>query len=70
MMLVRRRRRAGDAAFHLRIGDALREDRKRFRRIVARLPLYRGPVDRAAVEPWRRAGLETAECKAGALQRA
>ena len=45
-------------------------DRERLRRLVARLHLERGPVDGAAVEPRRRAGLEPAERKAEPLQRA
>ena len=42
-----RRRRAGDAALDLRIGDALGQHRERLRRIVPRLHFQRRPVDRA-----------------------
>ena len=50
--------------------DALGQDRERLRRLVAGLHLDRGPVDGAAIEPRRRAGLQPAERKADALERA
>ena len=46
------------------IGDALRQRRKRLRRIVAVLHFDRRPIDRGAIEPRRRAGLEPSERKA------
>src|SRR6266576_5371045 len=58
-----------DAALDLRGGDLLGHHRKRLRRIVAWLHLHRGPVDRGAVEARRRAGLQPAQPKAGALKR-
>ena len=67
--LVRRRRRAGDAALDLRRFDPLGQHRERLGRIVARLHLERGPVDGLAVEPRRRAGLEPAQRKPKPLQR-
>ena len=61
---MRRFGRAGDAAFDLRVVDARGQHRERLGRIVARLHLERRPVDRLAVEPRRRAGLEAAEREA------
>ena len=49
--------------------DALGQHRERLGRLVARLHLDRRPVDRRAVEPRRRAGLQPAERKAEPLQR-
>ncbi len=49
--------------------DALGQRRERLRRLVAGLHLDRAPVDGAAVEPRRRAGLEAAERKSEPLQR-
>ena len=49
--------------------DALGHERERRRRVVARLHLEPGPIDRAAVEPRRRAGLEPPERKAVAGER-
>src|SRR5205823_2490324 len=62
--------RAGDAALDLRVFDPLGQGREWLRRLVAGLQLDRTPVDGAAIEPWRRAGLEPAERKADPLQRA
>ncbi len=67
--VVRRLRGAGDAALDLRRFDARGEHRERLGRLVARLHLDGSPVDRGAVEPRRRAGLEPAEREAEALQR-
>ena len=67
--LMGRRRGPGDAALDLRRRDPVGHDRKRLRRIVAGLHFDRGPVDRGAIEPRRRAGLEPAERKAGAFER-
>ena len=50
--------------------DPLGQRRERLGRLVARLHLQRRPVDRAAVEPRRRAGLQPAERKADIFQRA
>ena len=49
--------------------DPLGQRRERLGRLVAGLHLEPRPVDRAAVEPRRRAGLEPAERKAEPLQR-
>src|ERR1700728_1514368 len=65
---VRRRRRARDGTLDLRVGEALGQDRKRLRRVVAGLHLKRRPRDRRAVEPRWRPGLETAERETRALQ--
>ena len=70
MIVVRGVGRAGDAALDLRRLDALGEHRERLRRLVAGLHLDRGPVDRRAVEPRRRAGLQPAEREAEPLERA
>ena len=61
--------RARDAALDLRRLDARGQHRERLGRLVARLHLDRGPVDRRAVEPRRRAGLEPAEREAEPLER-
>ena len=66
---VRRLGGAGDAALDLGLLDALGQRRERLRRLVAGLHLDRGPVDGAAVEPRRRAGLEATERKPDPLQR-
>ena len=58
---VRGLRRGGDAAFDLRVGDPLREEREGHGRVVAGLHLHAGPVDGARREPRRRAGLQPAE---------
>src|SRR5262249_57373074 len=49
--------RAGDAALDLGVIDAFGQHRERLGRLVARLHLYRRPVDGAAVEPRRRSRL-------------
>ena len=67
--LVRGGNRARDAAFDLRIGDAFGQHRERFGRIVAGLHLDALPIDGAAVQPRRRAGLQAAEREAGAFER-
>src|SRR5438046_307718 len=59
---------AGDAALDLRRVDALGEYRERLGRVIARLHLDRGPIDGAAVEPRRGAGLKAAERKAEPLE--
>ena len=66
---VGRRRRAGDAAFDLAVDDALGERRERFGRIVAGLHFHAAPIDRRAVEPRWRAGLQASELEAGTLER-
>ena len=68
MIGVGRLGRAGDAALDLRSFDPLGQRRKRLRRLVAGLHLQARPVDGAAVEPRRRAGLQPAERKSGAFQ--
>ena len=60
---------AGNAAFDLRIADSFGQHGERLRRLVARLHFNRRPVDGAAVEPWRRSGLEPAQLKPEPLQR-
>ena len=60
---------AGDAALDLAVLDALGQRRERLRRLVAGLHLDARPVDGAAVEPRRRAGLEPAERKSEPLER-
>ncbi len=67
--LVRRRRRARDAAFDLRRFNRARERRERLGRIVARLHFHRRPVDRGAVDSRRRSGLEPAERETEPLER-
>src|SRR5690348_10282578 len=65
---VGRRGRAGDAAFDLAVGDALSKHGERLRRVVAWLHFHAGPVDGGAVEPRRRAGLQSSELKACPLK--
>ena len=60
---------AGDAALDLRVRDPLGQRRERLRRLVAGLHLQARPVDGAAVEPRRRAGLQPAERKPKPLER-
>jgi len=60
---VKLRRRASDPAWKLPAVDSLGEKRKRLGRFVAKLLLDPGVVDRAAVDPRRRAGLETPNSK-------
>ena len=56
----------GDVADDLRRRDPVGQERERRRRVVAGLHVEPGPVDRPAVEPRRRAGLEPPERKAEA----
>src|ERR1700683_3807745 len=62
--------RARNPALNLRIGDAFGQDRKWLGRLIPGLQLQRRPVDSFAVKPRRGPGLEAAEHKARALQRA
>ena len=64
---VARRRGLGDAAVDLRRLDPGRQKGEGSGGLVARLDLQPGPVDGAAVEPRRRAGLEPAHGKAQRL---
>ena len=57
---VGRRYGAGNAAGNLRRGDFRRQKRKGRRRFVARLHLKCRPINRAAINSRRRAGLEAA----------
>src|SRR5262249_60398277 len=61
-------RRAGDMAWYLSHHDALGEIGKGPRRVVARLDLKAGPIDRPAVETRRRPGLEPSQGKARPVQ--
>ena len=61
--------RAGNAALNLWVFNALGQGRKRLGRLIARLHLHGGPIDCAAIEPWRRPGLEPPKRKSKALQR-
>ena len=63
-----RRRRPGDAALDLRRRDPVGHDRERLRRVVAGLHFNRGPVDGRAIEPRRRAGLQSSERKADSFE--
>ena len=60
--------RMGDVAVDLRRHDLGRQERKRRRRYVARLTLQPRPVDRATVEAWRGAGLQTPQREAETRQ--
>ena len=62
-------RRAGDTAFDLPVHDAVGHQREGNRILVRRLHFQRRPVDGAAVEARRRAGLEPAELEARARHR-
>ncbi len=64
-----RRRRPGDPALDLRRRDPVGHDRERLRRIVAGLHFDRRPVDGRAIEPRRRAGLQSSERKADPFER-
>ena len=66
--VVRGRRRAGDAAGNLRVVDALGQEGKRLRRLVAGLHLHRDQSMVRAVESRRRAGLEPAQREARAFR--
>ena len=61
-------RRAGDAAINLRRRDPLRQIRKGHRRRIARLHVETRPIDRAAIQPWGRSGLQPAEQETSAFQ--
>ena len=63
MTVVRRRCGLGDVADDLRRRDPPGQERERHRRVVAMLDFEPGPVDRPAVEPRRRAGLEPPQRK-------
>ena len=58
----------GDVADDLRRRDPIGQEREGRRRVVAGLRLEPGPVDRAAVEPRRRAGLQPAQRKPAAAR--
>src|SRR5690606_3662310 len=62
--VVRRRRGPGDAAVDLRRGDGVGQGRERYGRVVRRLRFQAVPVDGAAVEARRRAGLQAAKGEA------
>ena len=66
--LVGRGRGRRDMAGHLRRGDLVRQVGKGSRRVVAVLLFERGIVDRATVEPGRRARLETPQLESQAMQ--
>ena len=66
--LVGGRRGLGDVAGDLRRGDRARQIGEGLGRLVAVLLLERAVVDRAAIEPRRRAGLETTESGSRRLQ--
>ena len=61
-------RRPRDPTLDLRGRDPVGHDRERLRRIVARLHFNSGPVDCRAIEPRRRAGLQSSERKADPLE--
>src|SRR4051794_33824179 len=65
---VRRRSRPRNAALNLRRRDPVGENGKRLRRIVAGLHCERRPVDRAAIEAGRGAGLQPTEGESRSLQ--
>ena len=62
------RPRGGDVAAHLRPRDHTGKEGEGLGRLVALLRFQRGPVDGAAVEPWRGAGLQPAEAEAQPLK--
>lgn len=66
--VVRRRGRAGNGAFDLPVGDAVRHHGKGLRRIVAGLHLQRPPIDGTAIETRRRPRLEPTKRKSGPLK--
>ena len=68
MIVVRARVGPGDRAEELGRRAALAHRRHRPVAVVGRLPLERRPVDRAAVEPRRRAGLEPRQRQAERAQ--
>ena len=57
--LMRCRRRVRDVADHLRCLDPLSQERERARWIIAGLLDETRPIDRPAIQSWRRAGLQT-----------
>jgi hypothetical protein len=61
--LVRRFGRPGDGAGDLGIGDLVGQGRKRLRRVVAGQAFQAIPLDGAAIEPRRRARLQSSERK-------
>ena len=61
--VVDRRIGVGDMAVELGLGDRIGEEREGDRVGIARLGLEPREIDRAAVEPRRRAGLEPLELK-------
>ena len=63
-----RRRRPGDPALDLRRRDPVGHDRERLRRVIAGLHFNGGPVDSRAIEPRRRAGLQSSERKANPFE--
>ena len=63
-------RGAGDPARHLPAVDPIGEEGKRLGLVVAQLQFGLGVVDRAAVDPRRRAGLESAQLEAEPQQSA
>ena len=67
--VVRPRVGFGDMADDLRSRDPTSQEREGQGRIVAGLHLQPGPVDGAAVEPRRRAGLQPAQRKPAAAER-
>ncbi len=67
--VVRGPGRAGYTALDLRLVDARGEHGERLGRLIARLHLHRGPVDRAAVEARRGAGLQASQGEAEPCQR-
>ncbi len=60
---------AGDAALDLRVVDAVGQNGKRLRRLVAGLHLHRRPIDAAAIEPRRGPGFQSAERKTQTFKR-
>ena len=67
--LVGRRSGRRDMTGDLRRGDPVGQIGERPGRVVAVLPLERAIVDRATVEPRRRAGLQSAQLEAQPIQR-
>ena len=59
---------AGDAALDLRVFDAVGQDRERLRWLVARLHLYRVPIDGPAIKPRGSAGFQATKGYTQALK--